>query len=481
MDIHKNARLTPHSRAELVRRVLDQGQTPKAVAAAFGVCPRTVRKWVSRYRTEGVEGLVDRSSRPHSSPRRTGPEVAGAIEALRRQRRTGQQIAASLGVSPATVSRVLRRLGLNRLRDLDPAEPVRRYERAAPGDMIHIDIKKLGRFTRVGHRITGDRTGQSRNRGKRGGKTYGVGWEYVHVAIDDHSRIAFAQVMPDEKKESAIAFLQTALAYYRSLGVAVQRVMTDNGSCYKALAFRDLCLQRGLKHIRTRPYTPKTNGKAERFIQTSLRVYRNDAHGRWVEALLAGDIETASAIARKMERPPAFITRDLDTLKSWLHARQRGEQRVGLLASSGAVRLIAAGVPPSPKSNELSDIVHWFLRPTGDYRSSNALEVPLSEFVCQGLEVDYVGLCWGNDLIWEDDAWVPRQMRAPRWKVSRKDEARQYRLNAYRVLLTRARAGLAIFVPQGDAKDESQQPQDFNPTFSTLQQAGARVLNEMKA
>ena len=271
MDIHYNARLTPHSRAELVRRVLEVGQTPKAVAAAFGICPKTVRKWVARYQSEGSAGLVDRSSRPHTSPRRTSAAVAHTIGLMRRQGCTGRQIGVELDISPATVSRVLRRLGLSRRRDLEPAEPVRRYERAAPGDMIHIDIKKLGRFTRVGHRITGDRSGQSNHRGKRGGKTYGVGWEYVHVAIDDHSRIAFAQVMPDEKQDSAVAFLKTALAYYRSLGVTVQRVMTDNGSCYRARAFRDLCRQLRLSHIRTKPYTPKTNGKAERFIQTSLR------------------------------------------------------------------------------------------------------------------------------------------------------------------------------------------------------------------
>jgi len=271
MDVHKNARLTPHSRADLVHRVIELGQTPKAVATAFGVCPRTVRKWLARYRAEGVAGLADRSSRPRRMPRQTNAGIAHKIGLLRRQRRTGRQIAAEVGVSPATVSRVLRRLGLSRLRDLEPAPPICRYERDAPGDMIHIDIKKLGRFTRVGHRITGDRTGQSRNRGKRGGKTFGVGWEYVHVAIDDHSRVAFAQIMPDEKKASAITFLHAAIAFYQGLGITVRRVMTDNGSCYRALDFRDLCQKRGLKHIRTKPYTPKTNGKAERFIQTSLR------------------------------------------------------------------------------------------------------------------------------------------------------------------------------------------------------------------
>ena len=246
----------------MVRRVL-AGQTPKAVATAFGVCVKTVRKWVSRFRAEGVDGLPDRSSRPHRLRRPTPQPVTERIETLRRQRWTGEQIAQEVGVSPATVSRVLNRLGLSRMRDLEPAVPVRRYERQEPGEMIHLDIKKLGRFERVGHRITGDRTGQSNSRG--------VGWEFVHIAIDDASRIAFCQIMPDEKKESAVAFLRAALAYYESLGVTVARVMTDNGSCYKAFAFRDACREHGLKHIRTRPYTPKTNGKAERFIQTALR------------------------------------------------------------------------------------------------------------------------------------------------------------------------------------------------------------------
>ena len=263
MNIHKNAKLTPRGRAEIVRRVLDQGQTPKAVATAFGVCERTVRKWVARYRAEGSRGLQDRSSRPHTLRQATPAPVVRQIATLRRRRCTGAQIAAELGVSTATVSRVLRRLGLNRLKALEPAEPVRRYERDKPGELIHIDIKKLGRFNRPGHRVTGDRTGHSNSRG--------VGWEYLHVCIDDHSRVAFSQILPDEKKESATAFLKAALAYYRSLGVAVERVMTDNGSCYKAFAFRDACKIHGLKHIRTRPYTPKTNGKAERFIQTALR------------------------------------------------------------------------------------------------------------------------------------------------------------------------------------------------------------------
>ena len=262
MNVHKNARLTAHGRERIARQV-ESGQTREAVARAAGVCPRTVRKWVARYRSEGLAGLADRSSRPHRLHRPTPAAIVEQLEALRRQRWTGKQIAAELGVSPATVSRVLRRLGLSRLKDLEPAAPVRRYQREHPGELIHIDIKKLGRFERVGHRITGDRKGQSNSRG--------IGWEFVHVCIDDASRLAFSQILPDEKKGSAVAFLKAALAYYQSLGLTVERVMTDNGSCYRAFDFRDACRDLDLKHIRTSPYTPKTNGKAERFIQTALR------------------------------------------------------------------------------------------------------------------------------------------------------------------------------------------------------------------
>ena len=271
MNIHKNARTTPYSRAEIVRRVLGRHETPSAVATALGVSCRTVAKWLARYRREGAAGLVDRSSRPRRMPRATAADVIEHVIALRRQRLVGKQIAAALTLSPASVSRILRKARLSRARDLDPPEPVRRYEREHPGELIHIDIKKLGRFDRVGHRITGDRTRQSNTRGTRDGERYGAGWEFVHVCIDDASRIAFSQVLADEKQESAVAFLHAAVTYYKSLGVTVTRVMTDNGACYKSFAFRDACKALSLKHIRTRPYTPKTNGKAERFVQTSLR------------------------------------------------------------------------------------------------------------------------------------------------------------------------------------------------------------------
>jgi transposase InsO family protein len=263
MNLHRNARTTPVSRADMVRRVQSQGQSPKAVATAFGVDIKTVNKWVARFVAEGPAGLEDRSSRPRRLREPTPAETVEQIIALRRQRFTGQQIAAQAGVSPATVSRILRAAKLSRARDLEPAEPPVRYERDEPGELIHIDIKKLGRFERVGHRITGDRTGQSTSRG--------VGWEFVHVCIDDASRVAFSQIFPDEKGVSAVAFLAAALAYYASLGVKVARVMTDNGACYRSRVFGKACRDASLKHIFTKPYTPKTNGKAERFIQTALR------------------------------------------------------------------------------------------------------------------------------------------------------------------------------------------------------------------
>jgi transposase InsO family protein len=247
----------------MVRSVVEGGLSYADAADQFNTTSKTVAKWVKRFRAEGVEGLRDRSSRPLSSPGQTPAATCAIIEALRRQRYTAKHIANELKVSPATVSRILRRMGLNRIRDLEPAEPARRYERETPGAMIHIDIKKLGRFEQVGHRITGDRTGQSNSRG--------VGWEFVHVCIDDHSRVAFSQILPDEKAGSAVAFLKAAVDYYKSLGVTVARVMTDNGSCYRSFDFRDACRELALTHKRTKPYTPKTNGKAERFIQTALR------------------------------------------------------------------------------------------------------------------------------------------------------------------------------------------------------------------
>jgi transposase InsO family protein len=266
MDAHENARTTRHSRRLIVQR-LHEGQTIAAVAVAFGIAPRTVRKWRDRFAAEGEAGLRDRCSRPHHCPTQLPPEQHEAIKALRRQRLSGPAIARQLGLPGSSVGAALRRLGLNRLARLEPRPPVIRYERDHPGELIHIDIKKLGRIDGIGHRITGDRHGQSNKRGIG----QGPGWEYVHVAVDDASRLAYTELLPDERKDSAVGFTSRALAWFRSHGVQVERVMTDNGSAYKSFAYRDLLAAHGVRHKRTRPYTPRTNGKAERFIQTSLR------------------------------------------------------------------------------------------------------------------------------------------------------------------------------------------------------------------
>jgi len=260
MDIHKNARLTVFRREQLAEQVLLQGSTLNAAAAAFKVCARTAAKWTRRYRQQGPAGLPDRSSRPLRSPRRTAPALVQRVEELRRQRFTGWHIAQATGLSRATVSRILRRLGLHRLRFLEPAAPVIRYEHAAPGDLLHLDIKHLGRFTDIAVR------GDGRRRGK-----HHRGWEYLHVAVDDHSRIAFSQVLPNFTAASAVAFLRAAVNSYSQLGIRIRRLLTDNGHCYRSGAFREARLALGLGHHFTRPYTPRTNGKAERFIQTALR------------------------------------------------------------------------------------------------------------------------------------------------------------------------------------------------------------------
>src|ERR1700761_5639415 len=264
MKSHKNARLTPKGREDMVRAVADGGLSFAAAARRFNTTPKTVAKWVNRFRAEGLDGLRDRSSRPLSSDSQTPQATCDAIEVLRRARHTGKQIAVEVGVSPATVCRVLKRRGLNKLSALEPAEPIRRYERETPGELIHLDIKKLGRIGSVGHRIAGRRAGVVN-------RHIGIGWEFVHVCIDDASRVAFVQVMDDQRKQSAVAFLEAAIAYYAKLGVRIERVMTDNGSCYRSKLFRAACVRLGLRQIFTRPYTPKTNGKAERFIQTTLR------------------------------------------------------------------------------------------------------------------------------------------------------------------------------------------------------------------
>lgn len=260
MDVHKNARLTVFCRELLVNRVL-KGQAKAQVALQFGISVQTLSKWFRRYQAEGLRGLHDRSSRPQRSPGATARELELAVVALRRQRLTLITIAHQLSLSRATVARICVRAGLNRLSKLEPAAPVVRYERAKPGELLHLDVKKLGRIMQVGHRMTGDWTVRTR----------GIGWEYVHVAIDDASRVAYSQVLPDEEALSASAFLRAAVAYYAGLGVTVKEVMTDNGSCYRAHVFAETCRELGLRHHFTKPYTPKTNGKAERFIQSALR------------------------------------------------------------------------------------------------------------------------------------------------------------------------------------------------------------------
>jgi transposase InsO family protein len=259
--MHKHARLTPKGRETMLAR-LQAGQHQLDVAQAMGVSLTTLKKWRKRFRAEGLVGLQDRSSRPRRSPAALRETVRRRIIALRQQRRSGRLIVRQLGVSAASVSRVLRRAGLSRWRDLQPAVPVVRYQREHPGELIHLDVKKLGRIKGLGHRITGDRA-LNRNRG--------IGWDFVHVAIDDASRVAVAHVAEDEKGDTATALLKRTVEHYRQRGIRVQRVMTDNGSPYLSTAFKEACRIMGIRHLRTRPYTPRTNGKAERFIQTALR------------------------------------------------------------------------------------------------------------------------------------------------------------------------------------------------------------------
>jgi transposase InsO family protein len=261
MNVHKNARLTFARRLEMVRDLVERVLTPCAAAAAQGVSTPTVRKWLGRFLAQGEAGLADRSSRPRRHPRAIASTKALAIVELRRRRLTQGRIAASLRVSKSTVGRVLARAGLSRLRDLEPSEPVLRYEHEHPGDLVHIDTKKLGRIERMGHRITGNRRDS----------VDGAGWELLFVAIDDHARIGFTDLYPDERKGSAVQFLRNTVAYFDSLGVRVKRVLTDNGSAFRSKTFAKACRRLGLKHSFTRPYRPQTNGKAERFIQSALR------------------------------------------------------------------------------------------------------------------------------------------------------------------------------------------------------------------
>jgi transposase InsO family protein len=270
MNLHRNARLTLHGRRLLVERVCRRQVALAEAAAAAGISKRTACKWVGRYRREGEAGLADRSSAPHHVPGRTGEERVAAIAALRRLRMTAAEISELLGMPLSTVSAVLLRIGLGKRSRLEPLEPPNRYQRQHPGELVHIDIKKLGRIDRVGHRITGKKASRYARDSWQPQKRRLIGWEYVHVCVDDATRLAYAEVLGDEKGLTAAGFLRRAVAFYARHGIRVERVMTDNGSGYISILHALACRALGLRHLRIRPYRPRTNGKAERFIRTML-------------------------------------------------------------------------------------------------------------------------------------------------------------------------------------------------------------------
>ncbi|HVY02969.1 MAG TPA: IS481 family transposase [Caulobacterales bacterium] len=292
MNAHKNARTTVHIR-ELMAARFAAGWTAGEIAEAVGISVRTVYKWLARHRRGGVGALADAASAPGRVANRLADPVIAEIARLRRERRlTGAAIARRLRLRRSTVAGWLARLGIGRLRLLQDKPPAVRYERERAGELVHVDVKKLGRFNKIGHRITGD---------PQAGKSRRAGWDFVHVAIDDATRLAYVEILPDEKKESATAFLERALRWLKRQGVRVERVMSDNGSCYKSHLFGDLCRARGIKHIRTRPYTPKTNGKAERFIQTLLREW---AYARPYQTSRRRNLALASFVDRYNHRRP---------------------------------------------------------------------------------------------------------------------------------------------------------------------------------
>jgi transposase InsO family protein len=305
MNVHKHARMTVHGRLLLVRRVREAGWRVADAAAAAGVSGRTAYTWLARYRAGGERALHDRSSAPSRSPHRLPAATIAAIERLRRQRWTGPRIARALGRPVSTVGTVLRRLGLGRLVVLDARPPAHRYERRAPGELLHIDTKKLGRIGCLGHRVTGDR----RQRARR------LGWEYLHVAVDDASRLAYTELLPDERGPSCAGFLARAAAWFASLGIRIERVMTDNAFAYtNSRAFQATMAGLGARHLTTRPYCPRTNGKAERFIQTALREW---LYGR----------PYASSAARATVMP------------AWLHWYNHHRPHAGIHAATPARRL----------------------------------------------------------------------------------------------------------------------------------------------
>ena len=270
-NYHKNARTTVFSRELIVKRVRQEGEKVSEVARQFGVSRQTVYKWLTRHRQGGATALHNAGSRPRTSPGRMPVERVATIAAMRRMRKSSVEIAISLSLPISSVTLELRRLGLNKLSRLEPKPPVMRYEHDSPGDMIHLDIKKLGRIDGVGHRITGDRSQRQR----------GAGWEYLHVCVDDNSRLAYSELLPDEKAVPATCFLFRAVVWFKRHGVKVDRVLTDNGSCYRSHLFRMACNHLGARPKKTRPYTPRTNGKAERFIQTSIKEW---AYGQAYES-----------------------------------------------------------------------------------------------------------------------------------------------------------------------------------------------------
>jgi transposase InsO family protein len=276
MKLHANAALSLNQRRRMVGRVVGQGWSLTKAAEAAEVSERTCAKWVRRYRAQGDAGLRDRSSAPHQIPHRTPADRVEVLELLRRLRMTSSEIAECLGMALSTVSAVLKRIGLGKLSRLDPPEPPNRYERRQAGELLHIDVKKLGRINGAGHRVTGNRASQNANRRARrkGGP---AGWEFVHVCVDDATRLAYAEVLDDEKATTAIAFLRRAIAFYAAHAITVQRVMTDNGAAYRSTAHALACRVLGVRHLRTRPRRPRTNGKAERFIKTMIAGWNDGA------------------------------------------------------------------------------------------------------------------------------------------------------------------------------------------------------------
>lgn len=297
MKLHANAPLGPKGRATMVRRVVEEGLTLAEAAEAAGVSVRTAGKWVGRYRSEGEAGLLDRSSAPQVVANGTPEDRVQAIAALRKLALTGPEIAELLEMATSTVSAVLKRIGLGKLSRLEPKEPARRYEKQRPGELIHIDVKKLGRIEGgAGHRIMGRKTRRTKTRRDSDGiDRRQVGYECVHVCVDDCTRLAYVEVLPDEKAATAIGFLRRAVGFYRSHGITVQRLMTDNGSAYRSAVHGLACRRLRIGHIRTQPYRPQTNGKAERFIRTMLR--------EWAYAAIYGSSpERAKALSGWLER-----------------------------------------------------------------------------------------------------------------------------------------------------------------------------------